>query len=97
MRVLLEPKNALLRQYRKLFDMDGVDLEFEDGAVAEIAKQAVERGTGARGLRSILEHVMMDLMFEIPSRNDIEKCTITRDCVLGLTGPVLFMKGQGAA
>ncbi len=96
-RVLLEPKNALLRQYRKLFDMDGVDLEFEDGAVAEIAKQAVERGTGARGLRSILEHVMMDLMFEIPSRNDIEKCTITRDCVLGLTGPVLFMKGQGAA
>ena len=96
-RVLLEPKNALLRQYRRLFDMDGVDLSFEDGAVTEIAKLAVERGTGARGLRSILEHVMMDLMFEIPSRTDIDKCVITADCVLGLTGPLLLMKDGSAA
>ena len=96
-RVLLEPKNALLRQYRKLFQMDGVDLEFEHDAVVEIARLAMERVTGARGLRSILEHVMMDLMFEIPSRNDIEKCVITRECVAGSTGPILYLKGGSAA
>ncbi len=96
-RVLLEPKNALLRQYARLFEMDGVDLSFDDGAVQEIARQAVDRGTGARGLRSILEHVMMDLMFEIPSRDDVARCVISKECVLGLTGPTLFMKDAGAA
>ena len=80
-RILTEPKNALTKQYQKLFELDGVKLEFTPEAIEEVAKLAVERKTGARGLRSILESVMMDLMYEIPSDNNIGICTITRDVV----------------
>ena len=80
-RILTEPKNALTKQYQKLFELDGVKLEFTPEAVAEVAKLAVARKTGARGLRSILESVMMDIMYEIPSDNNIGICTITKDVV----------------
>ena len=80
-RILTEPKNALTKQYQKLFELDGVKLEFTPEAIEEVAKLAVERKTGARGLRSILESVMMDLMYEIPSDNNIGICTITKDVV----------------
>lgn len=80
-KILTEPKNAITKQYQKLFELDGVKLEFTPEAIEEVAKLAVERKTGARGLRSILESVMMDLMYEIPSDNNIGICTITRDVV----------------
>ncbi len=75
-RILTEPRNALAKQYQKMFDLDGVQLEFTEGALAGIAAKALERGTGARGLRSILEHLLRELMFEIPSRTDIERVII---------------------
>ncbi len=93
-RILKEPKNALIKQYKKLFDMDHVDLSFEDEAVEEIAKKAMERKTGARGLRSILENIMMDVMYTIPSDDSIVKCTITKDCVLGLSEPLVERKAK---
>src|SRR5690606_4421771 len=79
--ILTKPKNALVKQYQKLFQMDNVELEFEEDALAEIAKSAMERKTGARGLRSIIESIMLDIMFELPSREDIEKCIITKETV----------------
>src|SRR5699024_4501495 len=75
--ILTKPKNALVKQYEKLFLMDDVELEFEEEALKEIAKEAMERKTGARGLRSIIENIMLEIMFELPSRDDIEKCIIT--------------------
>src|SRR5690625_3656812 len=80
-RILTEPKNALVKQYQKLFQMDDVELEFEEEALRGIAKNAMERNTGARGLRSILESIMLDIMYEIPSREDVEKCIITPEMV----------------
>jgi ATP-dependent Clp protease ATP-binding subunit ClpX len=82
-RILKEPKNALIKQYQKLFDMDGVALTFEKDAVEAIAEQAFERKTGARGLRSIMESIMMDTMYEIPSDESIESCVITKEAVEG--------------
>lgn len=80
-RIINEPKNALLKQYKKLFSMDDVELEIEDEAILSIAEKAIERKTGARGLRSILENLMTDIMYEIPSRDDIRKCIITKSTV----------------
>jgi ATP-dependent Clp protease ATP-binding subunit ClpX len=85
--ILTEPKNAITKQYQYLFELDNVNLEFEEDAVRAIAKKAIERDTGARGLRSILEGFMMEIMFSIPSNETIEKCIITKDCVDGLTPP----------
>ena len=79
--ILTEPKNALVKQYRKLFSMDGIRLTFEEDAIEEVAALALERNTGARGLRSILETVMMDAMYEVPSRKDISECVVTREAV----------------
>ena len=79
--ILQKPKNALTKQYQALFDMDGVALEFEDGAIEAIAALAIERKTGARGLRAIIEDIMMDIMYDIPSRSDIAKVTVTRGTV----------------
>lgn len=79
--ILTKPKNALVKQYKKLFELDDVELEIEEPALREIAKKAIERKTGARGLRSILEGIMLDVMFELPSRDDIEKCIITEEAV----------------
>lgn len=86
-RIIKEPKNAMVKQYKKLFELDGVVLEFEEDAIEEIAKEAYERKTGARGIRSIMEKVMMDVMFEIPSDDTIEKCIITKKSVLGEEKP----------
>ena len=91
-RILSEPKNALIKQYKKLLNMDHVHLEFEKDAIAEIARLAGERNTGARGLRAIIEDIMLDIMFEIPSRQDVEKCIISRDNVLKHTQPLLVLK-----
>ncbi len=79
--VLTEPKNALVKQYKKLLSMDGVELEFEDAALKALAKMAIKRKTGARGLRAIIEHLMLDVMYEIPMRDDVTHSTITRDMV----------------
>ncbi|QKY69600.1 ATP-dependent protease ATP-binding subunit ClpX [Lentibacillus sp. CBA3610] len=79
--ILTKPKNALVKQYEKLFEIDNVELEFEEDALRGIAHKAIERKTGARGLRSIIESIMLDVMFELPSREDIEKCIITEDTV----------------
>ncbi len=89
-RILKEPKNALIKQYRKLFSYDGVNLSFTDDAVETIAGQAVERKTGARGLRSIMENVMMDVMYEIPSDDTIRECKITKEAVEGTDKPVVI-------
>lgn len=80
-RILTEPRNALVRQYTKMFELDKVKLEFEDDALTAIAKEAIQRKTGARGLRSIMEKIMLDIMFDIPSRDDLEQCIITADTV----------------
>jgi ATP-dependent Clp protease ATP-binding subunit ClpX len=91
-RILKEPKNALVKQYKKLFALDEVDLSFEDDAVEAIADQAFERKTGARGLRSIMEQIMMDVMYRIPSDDNIAKCVITKASVLGQEKPTLIFR-----
>ena len=92
-RILCEPKNALVKQYQKLFDYDGVELEFEEEAVERIAEEAFDKKTGARGLRSILEHTMRDVMYEIPSDETIEKCIITKEAVEGTGKPKIIHRG----
>ena len=91
-RILTTPKNALVRQYQKYFDFEKVALTFTDDALRAIAQEALRRKTGARGLRSILEEVMLDTMYELPSRQDIQECTITRDVVTKRQQPALFFK-----
>lgn len=91
-RVLVEPKNALVKQYQKLFEMDHVELVFEEDALDAIAEEALKRNTGARGLRAILENVMMDIMFDIPSRDDIVRVRITKDAILGTGTSILEYK-----
>jgi ATP-dependent Clp protease ATP-binding subunit ClpX len=88
-RILTEPRNALVRQYRRLFELDGVDLEFTDDALEAVADQAILRGTGARGLRAILEEVLMSVMYEVPSRKDVERVVITSESVLENVNPTL--------
>lgn len=89
-RILTEPKNAITKQYKKLFELDGVDLEFTDEAIREIAHRSFERKTGARGLRAIMESVMMDSMYKIPSENGVTRCVITGDAAKGLDEPELI-------
>ncbi len=91
-RILTTPKNALVRQYQKYFDFEKVALKFTDDALRAIAQEALRRKTGARGLRSILEEVMLDTMYELPSRTDIQECTITRDVVTERQQPALYFK-----
>ena len=93
-RVLTEPKNAIIKQYERLFEMDGVELKFEDEAIREIAKKAHERKTGARGLRSILEKLMMELMFEIPSDERIHKVVITAAAVRDGGEPLIMRRSS---
>ncbi len=93
-KILTEPKNALVRQYQKLLAMDHVDLEFDDGAIHAIARQAIERNTGARGLRAIIEKIMQHVMYEIPSMKDVVKCTVTEDVVKNHSEPILTRKGS---
>ncbi len=93
-RILTEPKNALVKQYVKLLDMDNVALEFDDAALEAIADKAIERKTGARGLRTIMEEIMSDIMYNAPSENNLKKCVITKDCVTKNTKPKLVLKGR---
>ena len=88
-RILTEPKNALIKQYKKLFELDGVELKFTDEAINTIAKKAVERKTGARGLRAILENAVMDIMYETPSDETIKECIVNEDVIDGLADPEL--------
>ena len=91
-KILKEPKNAILKQYEKLLELDEVKLEFDDDAIEAIAEKALERKTGARGLRSIMEKVMMNVMFEIPSDRTIEKCVITKGAVEGESEPLIYRR-----
>lgn len=95
--ILTTPKNALVKQYQKLLEMDDVELEFEEEALREIAKKAIERKTGARGLRSIVESIMRDVMFEVPSREDVAKCVITKESVTDNKRPQLILKDGSIA
>ncbi|WP_251549436.1 ATP-dependent protease ATP-binding subunit ClpX [Neobacillus muris] len=90
--ILTKPKNALVKQYQKMLEIDDVELEFEEGALKEIAKKAIERKTGARGLRSIIEGIMLDVMFDLPSRDDISKCIITKETVAENGAPKLILE-----
>ncbi len=92
-RILKEPKNAILKQYKKLLEIDEVDLEFEEGAYRAIAKKALEKKTGARGLRSIIEDFMLDIMYEIPKDSNIGKVTITEDFIEKKGGPIIEARG----
>lgn len=89
-RILTEPKNAIVKQYKKLFELDGVELEIEDEAIRVIAKRSLERKTGARGLRAIMESVMMDTMYQVPTNTHILKCIITKDAAEGTKEPTLI-------
>ena len=89
--ILTKPKNSLVKQYKKLLAMDGVELEFEPEAVEAIVDKAIERKTGARGLRSIIEEIMRDIMFDIPSNPKIEKCIVTKETVIGLAKPEIII------
>jgi len=89
-RILTEPKNALVRQYRKILEMDGVELEFTEGALRAVAQKALSRKSGARGLRAIIEETMMETMYRVPSMEDVEKCIVTEECVRGEAEPELI-------
>lgn len=93
-RILKEPKNALIKQYQRLFDLDDVKLTFEEDAVETIAKMAMERKTGARGLRSIVEKALMDVMYKIPSDDTIGECVITKNTIEGKSGPLVIHRGE---
>ncbi len=92
--VLTRPKNAVVRQYQRIFDMEGIKLEFTPGALAAVARQAMERGTGARGLRAVLEGAMLDVMFELPSRLEVTGCTITEEVIAKEGEPLLTHRGE---
>lgn len=94
--ILTEPKNALVKQYQKLFELDNVDLEFQDEAIEEIAQKALDRKTGARGLRAIFEETMLNVMYEIPSRDDIDKCIVTKEAILEHKEPEIICLEPGA-
>ena len=91
-RILREPKNAIMKQYQKYFDLEKVRLKYTDDAVAAIAKKALKRGTGARGLRAILEEVMLDVMYELPSIQGLKECIVTREVILNHERPILIME-----
>ncbi|TZE81716.1 ATP-dependent Clp protease ATP-binding subunit ClpX [Calorimonas adulescens] len=93
-KILTEPKNAVIKQYQKLFEMDNVKLEFEKEAIEAIADRALARGTGARGLRSIMEELMMGIMYEIPSRDDVERCIIKKETITDGVPPTLVITEQ---
>jgi ATP-dependent Clp protease ATP-binding subunit ClpX len=92
--IMLEPKNALVKQYQKLFGMENVTLRFTDGALKAVAREAMKRNSGARGLRSILENIMLDIMYEIPSQPDIRECVISEEVVTNREPPLLLYEGS---
>ncbi len=92
--ILTQPKNALIKQYQKLFEFEDVRLRFTDGALRAVARQALKRKSGARGLRSILETVMLDLMYDIPSRDDVEECVINEEVIDQGAVPLMVLKQE---
>ena len=96
LRVMTEPKNALVKQYQKLFELDGVTLRFEEDALRAVAEKALENKTGARGLRNVLENVMLDIMYELPALKDVTECVITRGVIEGTDKPLLHRSGEQA-
>ena len=96
-KVLTQPKNAITKQYQKLLALDEVDLRFDDEAIGAIAKKAVEKKTGARALRAIIEEFMLDIMYEIPKDDLIGRVTITKDYIEKKGAPVIEMRGSGEA
>ena len=95
--ILTEPKNCLVNQYRALFDLDGVELEFTPGALAAMARLAMQRESGARGLSSIMEETLSELMFEIPSEKNVERVVVTAEAVTGEGEPRVFLFGETTA
>ncbi|MCL6472647.1 MAG: ATP-dependent Clp protease ATP-binding subunit ClpX [Firmicutes bacterium] len=93
-KILVEPKNALVKQYKKFFEYDGVELVFTEEALEAVAAKAIERGTGARGLRAILENVLLDVMYDLPSRTNIKKCVITKEVIENGVEPTLLTEGM---
>jgi len=96
-RILNEPKNALVKQYQKLLEMDGVQLEFKEDALRAVAQAALKRKTGARGLRSIIEDVMCNVMYDVPSRNDVSKCIVTKESIVNKDEPILVTSDRSKA
>ena len=95
--ILTEPKNAIIKQYQKLFMMEGVELSFDQNALEEIVKKAIERKTGARALRSIVEGILLDIMYELPTKENIDKCLVTRDTVIKGEKPVYIESDRKTA
>jgi len=95
MQILTEPKNALIKQYQRLFDIDGVELEFTPEALGVVADLAIKRGTGARGLRAIMEETLLTVMYEVPSRKEVERVVITPEVVLKESTPTYVNRGAG--
>ena len=95
-RILTEPKNALIKQFQKLLELDGVRLTFEDEALHLIAKEALTHKTGARGLRSIVENIMRNVMYEVPSIHGVTACQVTKDVIINHSDPILTIDGAGA-
>ncbi len=96
-RILTEPKNALVKQYQKLLELDGVQLEFKEEALRAVAQAALKRKTGARGLRSIIEEVMCNVMYDVPSRTDVSKCIVTKEAIVNKDEPILVTSDRGKA
>jgi ATP-dependent Clp protease ATP-binding subunit ClpX len=94
MKIMIEPKNALIKQYQKLFAMEDVTLRFTEGSMKAVAREAMKRNSGARGLRSILENIMLDIMYEIPSQPDIRECVISEEVVTNMETPLLLYEGS---
>ena len=92
--ILTEPKNALVKQYEKFFSYDNVELEFSESALHAIASQALTRKTGARGLRAIMEEVLLETMYELPSRTDVKKCVVDENVILERSAPKLILQGN---
>jgi ATP-dependent Clp protease ATP-binding subunit ClpX len=91
-RILVEPKDSIIRQYKKMLELENVKLKFTEGALRAIAKSSIERKSGARGLRSILENIMLDIMYDIPSQQDIRECVISEDVILNKEKPILIFE-----
>ena len=94
-RILTEPRNALVKQYHKIFEFEDVNLRFTDDALEAVAEQAVERKIGARGLRMILEELMLDLMFDLPSQNNVKEVVVSKDVVVNKSNPLVVMEKTG--
>jgi ATP-dependent Clp protease ATP-binding subunit ClpX len=96
-RILMEPKDSIIKQYKKLFELENVKLKFTDGAIRCVAKQSLERKSGARGLRSILENTMLEVMYDIPSQRGIKECVISEEVVLNKEKPILIYDTKSAS